>query len=256
MRLSEWKSFLKDKGFAHKSLKVHGWDAFFRVHGDGVLQVIRKNSEKGRRFVDVGLFSMYGKILPQWLTCAGCIRRYEVLYLSGRSAYQLKQIGERDGVPVYTDDIIGIDEQIRFLCESGVPFLDSILTQRDMIEGIKKLEYRRQGHLWNDDLLYPAYLAVRDWNRADMVVSAILEQHNIDSGINCLSIVPAEERSIYAQYIRSKPPRKSQSEFDSMEMEYWDMLQHIRSRDEEWVAGYTMTNMKTNTALCAKKHII
>ena len=88
MHLSEWKSFLKDKGFAHKSLKVHGWDAFFRVHGDGVLQVIRKNSEKGRRFVDVGLFSMYGKILPQWLTCAGCIPRYEVLYLSGRSAYQ------------------------------------------------------------------------------------------------------------------------------------------------------------------------
>lgn len=251
-----WESFLKNKGFAQKSLKALGWDAFFRVHGDGVLQVIRKNSEKGRRFVDIGLFSMYGKILPQWLTCAGCIPRYEVLYLSGRSAYQLKQICERDGGPIYVDDIIGIDEQIHFLCEYGVPFLDSILTEHDMIEGIKKLEYRKPGHSWNDDLLYPAYLAVRDWNHADMVVSAILEQHNIDSGINGLSLVPAEEQSIYAQYIRSKPPQKSSSEFDSMEIEYINMLRHIRLRDEEWVSAYTMTNMKTNTAMCAKKHII
>ncbi len=253
--MDNWKSYMKQKGFVRKSIGLINWHAFFRVHGDGILQVIRKASEKGRKYVDLGLFSLYGEILPQWLTCHGCIPRYEVMYLAGRSAYELKQVGVRNGVPVYAWDVIDIDEQIHFLCEEGLCFLDRMSTHQDMIEGIKTLDYKTPIHRWNDDLLYPAYLAVRDWDRADMVISAILEQHSIDSEIDT-SIIQKEEFESYARFIRADKPRKSPSDFDDHETELIKMLRHIRSRDEEWRLQYTETNFRKNVELCRKMNIL
>lgn len=66
--------------------------AFFRLHGDGVLQTIKREYEPhmGEHMLYFGLLSMYGEILPQWLTSAGCIPSYEAMLLVDPSYYDIK----------------------------------------------------------------------------------------------------------------------------------------------------------------------
>lgn len=66
--------------------------AFFRLHGDSVLQTIKWQYEvhMGEHILYFGLLSMYGEILPQWLTSAGCIPLYDAMLLVDPSYYRIK----------------------------------------------------------------------------------------------------------------------------------------------------------------------
>ena len=70
----ELKKLCIASGFTRKG------QAFFRLIGDGVLQVIKCKYERNLRgdIISVGLFSMYGYMQPQWFTASGSIPRYSI----------------------------------------------------------------------------------------------------------------------------------------------------------------------------------
>ena len=68
------KVALQETGFVRRG------SAFFRVWGDGVLQVLKFERQRGDRVYDlsVGVFSMYGRLYPEWFTSSGCIPRASI----------------------------------------------------------------------------------------------------------------------------------------------------------------------------------
>ena len=73
------KDVLQGTGFVRRGA------AFFRVWGDGVLQVLKFEHQRGLQVDElrIGIFSMYGELLPQWFTSGGCIPRGSIANFVG-----------------------------------------------------------------------------------------------------------------------------------------------------------------------------
>lgn len=142
--------------------------AFFRVHGDGILQTIKFEYEPhnfgvvpSMHTLNIGLQSMYGELLKQWFSSTGCIPRYDISNVLG-----------------VRWSTVTAEEQVEQLREHGIPWLNNVVTQRQLLEGIRYLETSWGGrmHLNNDELIAP-YMMLGDYKSAAQVISAILEQH-------------------------------------------------------------------------------
>lgn len=146
--------------------------------------------------------------------------------------------------------------------KNSISFLDAINDQPSLLQGIIRLEYRSLHYQWNDTLLFPAFLACGDWQRSDMVLSACIEQHSLDSGID-IDTVPQEDMDIYlSKYINvyRSWERKKLEEYDEFSKgylkRYFSYLEHIRARDEEWRKTYLAENYARNMEICKKKHFV
>lgn len=149
--------------------------AFFRVHGDGVLQVIKFEYERcGELYLlYIGLFSMYGELEPQWFTSSGCIPRYCVTLLQNvRDVLRSKEVF---GITYY--DPVSPEEQLEILIEKGFPWLDSIDTQEKLLDGICYLESVENSVRWNDFEKVAPCLSTNQFDKAELVVCSILQQH-------------------------------------------------------------------------------
>ena len=142
---------------------VQRGDTFFRVWGDGVLQVVRCRRERPlyEDVILVGLFSMYGELMQQWFTSLGAIPRYSVL-----NCFQQNEI------PLIYAPALSV--QLDMLRTGVMPWLNSIDTQKKLVTAITKLDSR-----WNDDLKIGPYLACGEDNHAKKVIKEILAQHRI-----------------------------------------------------------------------------
>lgn len=151
--------------------------AFFRVHGDGVFQVVK--CEKVRHFpayeIAIGLFSMYGELRADWFTSPGCIPRYAVVEFEGkRSAVYSEKNGE-----VYYGRTISLEHQISILESSVMSFLDEITSQAHLAEAICDLDKMTYASIiWNDMLKYAPFVASGNYASARKVIQAILDQHS------------------------------------------------------------------------------
>ena len=146
--------------------------------------------------------------------------------------------------------------------KNSISFLDAINDQPSLLQGIIRLEYRSLHYQWNDTLLFPAFLACGDWQRSDMVLSACIEQHSLDSGID-IDTVPQEDMDIYlSKYINvyRSWERKKLEEYDEFSKgylkRYFSYLEHIRARDEEWQKTYIAENYARNMKICKRKHFV
>ena len=148
---------LKEQGFVRRG------SAYFRVHGDGVVQLVRYQRESDGYYLCMGLHSMYGELMKQWFTSVGCIPRYELLLLDGQRF--LPDPWERK-------DLDTNRMQAELLREKGLPFLDRIQTQRELADAIVSLDGR-----WNDDMKMAPFLACGDYENAALVLKAIIDQH-------------------------------------------------------------------------------
>ncbi len=152
----ELKRLCTAAGFARKG------KAFFRVIGDGVLQVIRCRYERSLRgdLLSVGLFSLYGDLQPQWFTASGCITRY-----SAENCAQQSNRPVTCALPMQT--------QLKLLENGVLPWLDTVDTQKKLIRAISRLDPR-----WNDGLKLGPYLACGEVNHAKKVLRELLAQHD------------------------------------------------------------------------------
>ena len=146
--------------------------------------------------------------------------------------------------------------------KNSISFLDAINDQPSLLQGIIRLEYRSLHYQCNDTLLFPAFLACGDWQRSDMVLSACIEQHSLDSGID-IDTVPQEDMDIYlSKYINvyRSWERKKLEEYDEFSKgylkRYFSYLEHIRARDEEWRKTYLAENYARNMKICKRKHFV
>lgn len=153
---NELKELCVNSGFTPKR------QSYFRLIGDGVLQVIKCRYELRLHgyVVFIGLFSMYGVLEPQWFTASGCIPRYSVT-----NCYDQNNKPLTFAAPMRT--------QLEMLRNQVLPWLDSIDTQKKLIRAILKLDPR-----WNDSLKIGPYVACGQYNHGKKVIREILFQHD------------------------------------------------------------------------------
>jgi len=241
-------SFLRDAlqgtGFVRRG------SAFFRVWGDGVLQVLKFTREHRGDHVhelSVGVFSMYGKLLPEWFTSFGCIPqgsvvgfaelRYAEGYLFPR-CFTKNDEGQFfcNGFPVSVDPkqwmrdkegeqwryFFTPEQQIRILKEKGLPWLNDMTDQSSAAAGMAQLLPRP-----NDGYRFDAHLAAGELDQAEQTVAAILKQ---------FADAPASVET-------GKPHQEEKEKF-------WNaLLNMVRKKDEEAISRYLNENYKRNCGL-------
>ena len=187
------KDALQGTGFVRRG------SAFFRVWGDGVLQVVKFERERTSEVHElrVGIFSMYGSLEPQWFTSGGCIPRGSVTIFVGLQSadgylspdcFTNTDNGQflYAGFPVSVDSTQWMwsrnckwwrycfteEQQVLILTESVLPWLNAITSQSLAAEAMYKIH-----PVFNDGLRFDAHLAAGEWTQAEQTISAILKQH-------------------------------------------------------------------------------
>ena len=187
------KVALQGTGFVRRG------SAFFRVWGDGVLQVLKFERPRVGRVYDlsVGVFSMYGRLYPEWFTSSGCIPRASIAsfidlrfvdYYLSPNRFTNTDNGQflYDGFPVMVEpkqwllDKNGVhwkyyftpEQQVHILTEKVLPWLNDMTSQSLAAKAMYKIT-----PVPNDSLRFDAHLAAGEWIEAEQTMAAILEQH-------------------------------------------------------------------------------
>lgn len=238
------------KDLAPYGFKRRG-EAFFRIIGDGVLQVIKFEYERVMEEFDlsVGLFSLYGELLPQWFTSSGCIPQYSVVnFINQRDPVYM---WERDGITYSWT--ISSEKQMRILMHRGIPWLNEIQTQEQLAEGICWFD-KQDGKdiLWNDSLKIAPFLVSGQKKKAARVVSAILKQH-----ISCAPKEHPAEKIFWSDYVWDEDMINTYCKlFPDKDEEFLSLHRMINRNDEEEIRAYLMENYNQNmqyAAFCKKK---
>lgn len=164
--------------------------AFFRVCGDGVLQVLKYSFRQHpfhEEIIKVGLFSLYSELWPQWFTSSGCIPRYNTLYLKTPHWEYMERF---TNAPVKRENVIeGVltfHLDISMLEDYIFPFLDPIQDQKRLADGIIHLfrsSYNRKPAetdpciCWSDSFLIAPFLKSNRPEYALRVAEWLLELH-------------------------------------------------------------------------------
>ena len=184
---------LQGTGFVRRS------SAFFRVWGDGVLQVLKFEPQRIYQVHDlsIGIFSMYGRLYPEWFTSNGCIPRASIASFIGLRFVDYYLPPNRltktdngqflyDGFPVMVDPKQWLrdeegehwkcwftpEQQVHILKEKVLPWLNDMTSQSLAAEAMYKIT-----PVPNDSLRFDAHLAAGEWMEAEQTMSAILKQH-------------------------------------------------------------------------------
>lgn len=238
------KALCVANGFACKG------KAFFRIFGDGVLQVLayRKERHTMNPIIYVGLFSLYGEIRKQWVTSVGCIPRYAVYGL---------YCDWNEYICCLTNGPL-VSKQIEVLENQGLPWLDTITTQAALAEAICRLDCARASDItlnslsgsfnsvstmscassiiWNDDLKIAPFIKSGQYDKAMQVVNAIRQQHLQAREGNREKMSPEE----YSQHI-SKQDRINESLYRTLQM--------IEKNDMQEIKEYMDSNYENNCKL-------
>lgn len=206
--------------------------AFFRVVGDGVLQVLKydKSHVPYNPMLLVGLFSIYGEIDPLWLTSKGCIPRYWIYNL----AYPFD--------PTAKFLLMGPDmrEQMAVLTKHGFLWLNSITDQAALVDAICKLDVSARGSIsWNDMEKFAPLLRSRNFMAAEKVIQAHINQY-----------LAARERN--PNHINEATAQRYVADMCKFER----MLELVQSRDTRNIDAYLSSNYTANMELvkfCRKR---
>ena len=156
------KDALQGTGFVRRG------SAFFRVWGDGVLQVLKFERQRGDRIHDlsVGVFSMYGRLYPEWFTSNGCIPRGSIVsfvglrfvdYYLSPNRFTKTDNGQffYDGFPVSVDSTQRLldengerwkycftpEQQVRILKDNLLPWLNDMISQSLAAKAMYKISF-------------------------------------------------------------------------------------------------------------------
>lgn len=200
------KKALTDASFVKRG------NTFFRVHGEGILQVIKPD----KNAINFGLFSMYSRLLPQWFTPLGCIPRYSI----GELMDQRCQC---------------ILSQAQYLLSDGLPWLESINTHKAMLDGLLLLETKNGRNVrWIDEQKIAPFLVCEDYTSAEKVICAILENHRIAKEINKTLYT---SKADYQKYVE----RRTKDDEGLLRL-----LEMVHHRNKQEIRLYLMDNYTRN----------
>lgn len=144
--------------------------AYFRVHGDGVLQTIMFQYERVMTHFElkVGLQSMYAEQPKLHFTSSGCIPQYYVFIPLGLdNAVHMIEINN------WVDFLVDPPEiQVDQLEKQTIKILDSIDNQQKLADALWKYSPS-----WVDMEKLAPFLATNQLEKAEKVVNAFLYQH-------------------------------------------------------------------------------
>lgn len=207
-------------------------DAYFRVVGDGVLQLLKFEYERcfSHFSLCVGLYSMYSELDRRWFTSAGCIPQYSVMNFTGKAS--AVNISEEEGI--YTFEVLSPQAQIRTLNESAFFILDRINSQEQLISQMNRLDTARWGSIvWNDLNKFAPYLKSGDFRSAEKVLTSVLRQHNY---------------LVHDEF--DLPCSLSDGALDGMESEdkaLFQKLALLQNADQKAINNYLLCNQKRNS---------
>ena len=200
---------LKNAGFVKRGSE------FFRVHGDGTLQVLKCDKRNGWY---IGLFSMYSELQPQWFTSLGCIPRYSINELA--DPQQLSPAS-----------------QTELLVDRCLPWLEALDTHRKMLDGLFLLETSHGGEIrWVDELKIAPFLLCRDYVAAEKVIFSILENHRVARYMN-KALYPYTDD--YQKYVVRRA---------SDDAKLLLLAEMIQQRDEQKIHMYLSENWLRNSS--------
>ena len=178
---------------------VRRGSAFFRVWGDGVLQVLKFERQSIYEVFElsVGVFSMYGRLYPEWFTSGGCIPRGSIAsfvglrfvdYYLSPNRFTRTDDGQflYDGFPVMVEPKQWLrdengehwkyyftpEQQVYILAEKVLPWLNNMTSQSLAAKAMYEIT-----PVPNDSLRFDAHLAAGEWIQAEQTMAAILKQH-------------------------------------------------------------------------------
>ena len=211
--------------------------AFFRIVGDGVLQVLKYSYElrPPHHEISVGLFSMYGELDEQWFSAGGCIPRYSVINLTDKVGSIFGESVDSNGIYNPSQErMISIEDQIAILAKEGIPKLNQISTQVLLAEVICALDIARSKKIiWNDGIKYAPFLYAGNYEKAARVINAILAQH-------CNALDNYQRTLTEFEY------QKRFTEIQEMNVEYLEKLHIAEEADEQAATAYAERNLSNN----------
>lgn len=162
--------------------------AYFRIVGDGVLQVVKFEYERGPmlHILNIGLFSMYGELMPQWFTSGGCIPRYEATQVGLR--LPTTRMRMKDGYAF--SERISPKKQVEIFSRFTIEKLNQVRSQAQLFDMMLQLD----PGWWNDLEKYAPSLASGDRASAVKVITAILSQHALAQEHNKATLPQVYER--------------------------------------------------------------
>ncbi len=199
----------KSAGFTKKG------KAFFRVLGDGVLQVIKCRYERAFRadLVCIGLQSMYAPLQPKAFTATGCTVSYPIAICY-----------HSNGFPTLFAP--SMEEQLDMLKNGVIPWLGTIDTQKKLVTAISKLDGR-----WNDSAKIGPFLACGEHNHAKKVIKEIIGAHSY-AMVRSTRPRDASVEDMVAKVRKENPP-------------YYGIIEII-DMGEAAIAAYLQANYEAN----------
>ncbi len=228
--------------------EMHGFfkrgNAYFRVVGDGILQVIKATFESdcSDYSISIGLHSMYAELLPQWFTYSGCIPRYCITsILNDNGSVHTNSSKAFPGM-----NRGSFHDQVLLLSEKIFMWLDQMHTQDELAQAICFLDVKTF-HVtrWNDEQRIAPYLASRQYEKAKRVIDAILLQHA--TATQQLNFDEAEHSACwnkgdYKQY---------RALFPGTDEKYLLLLDLIQTNSHKAIDTFLQGNYEKNTKLAS-----
>ena len=246
------KVALQGTGFVRRG------SAFFRVWGDGVLQVLKfeRHSIYKVHDLSVGVFSMYGRLYPEWFTSSGCIPRASIAsfidlrfvdYYLPPNRLTKTDNGQflYDGLPVMVDPKQWLrdedgehwkywftpEQQVHILTEKVLPWLNDMTSQSLAAKAMYKIT-----PVADDSLRFDAHLAAGEWLEAEQTMSAILKQHS-DAKASWKRTFSQDKylEMVARQEVRDEPLIAA--------------YKMVKEKNEETISSYLSDNYKRNCEL-------
>lgn len=225
-----YKHQLKSMCQKHSFLQ-HG-RSFFRLYCQNVLQVITFRYERcfEHYSLAIGLMSIYSKPDVDYFRSNSTLPKYSVCCLNNQST--AVAVNEENGFTSFT--LASPSEQLDILDKKGFDWLDSINTQEELLEALCNLDkVAYQGTVWNDINKLAPYLFLGDYHGANMVISAILDQH---LGADSFSAPPWTDQN-FTQFLNAYPNKDN---------ELLRIYRWIREKDEQALRNYLSQNKDQN----------
>ena len=219
-----------------RSAEKHGFYrkgmTMFRLHGDGVLQILKLEKERLSKqwAISLGLQSVYMESLPRWFTSLGSIPRYFVHHIAG----------ERNLINLKTTRF---EHEMKILEEKGYSWLDGIITQETLAEAICFLDIVFSGSvICSDSMKFAPYLHSAQYDQAENVITSMLERNHY-----------AEEVMQQWQWAKESDGGEYMERIHDDNMKLEKLLQMVRNRDLKEIQDYLKSNYTANMTHIRRK---
>lgn len=204
--------------------------AFFRIIGDGVVQAVKYSYQPHgdvRHILSLGLTSMYAELSVDDFSSFGCCLKYEVANVCG------------------IRDTSADDDQELLLIQKVLPWLNKMVSQRLLLEGIHYIEMVRSGEIyWQNSYKVEIFLICQEYDFAERVIKTILKQH---SDVRCIG---------YSELVDRLSPKQLDQKMRRLDRYDYELLQKlslVQDRDAARIQHYLEQNFLENCVLAKKK---